>query len=675
MRSFFVVFLLLCAPALLFAQAAESFPLGTGELGPAPGERVGVQVAASRHGYLAAWFEDRRGDQGWLSVVHCMRLDSGGARIDAESFPISEPWYATTLAVASDGEDYLVVYQALYGITAVRVRDGVPSAPRLLPLEGPPAALGWNGRHYVAVSAWGPMMLLDRDGAPASGIARFAGSLYPPILVCRPGRCLLTGRGLVQTLMLTDGSFPRIGEPPVTLKLSRHASGDSLVAAGSDAHGFYAIAFDDNARLRFLRLFPRLRGDAEPVALPTPPWPSEYEYFTATDGDAIDVVYRPRSGERQPATVLRVGESATAVLPVRANALAANGLLVWTDAHEYNDQFYASRLRDPGATLLSVSRPHELLPRIARGATSLLVSWIERRRDEMLYVRVVDFDGRPLTPPQPVMPAPAVVADSTIAFDGVHYLVVWREWRSPLRARFFSQDGLPVGEAFDVAPPYGGPSTSVEAAWNGSHYVVSTGVGLVRVTAAGVVLDAQPHTDGRDALVATLDASTNTLAALSLAFSGSRVSAGPPFLVHYAAVQLDPSLRVQSRQDRDESAYIFSPAFAAGGGHVLTIFLQAYTYELHLDLDDGTPLPYPPPPYESRAGMRAVWNGTGFLVNSGGTLARHAPDGTYRDQLSLGPGIRDASVVPDGPHAAVVVMKRTTSAMSTTIESTRRDLP
>jgi len=142
---------------------AESFPIGTGEIGPAPGERTGVQVAASRDGYLAVWIDDRGGD-GWGSPVYGRRLDSSGVPVGAESVRLSGPVYASTLVVASDGDDYLVVFAGPYGMSAMPVRDGVASAPRLLPLDGPPAAIGWNGRHYFLVASAATLARHAPDG-------------------------------------------------------------------------------------------------------------------------------------------------------------------------------------------------------------------------------------------------------------------------------------------------------------------------------------------------------------------------------------------------------------------------------------------------------------------------------------------------------------------------------
>jgi hypothetical protein len=145
------------------------------EVWQAPVEQSGITIAAAARGSLAAWYEYSNRDGAIL--IRASRVDAAGNYLDGDGIVVARLTlpFIPHLAVAGDGEEWMVAWSALSRLQAARI-----SADGTL-LDSPPLDLGagrnpdlrWDGKKYLMVYLGGTSgnevdgRTLTRSGTPA----------------------------------------------------------------------------------------------------------------------------------------------------------------------------------------------------------------------------------------------------------------------------------------------------------------------------------------------------------------------------------------------------------------------------------------------------------------------------------------------------------------------------
>jgi hypothetical protein len=686
--------------------AQESFPLGSDALGPAPGERAYVVAAAHANGYVAAWVDQRlRGND-----VYVARLNARGELLDREGvrpLPTARTYALDGPLVASDGTDVVVVWHSFApaGIHAVQV-----TADETIPTRnigsGEPMAIGWNGRHYILVFGdyYGGLraMLLDRQGQPASGVLQLSAAGMRGSIACRDGNCFVAFPDVsgVRGGTIGEALFPRIGDT-ASAELPRLFRGYN-VAVGVDGQGYYSVVRGSDALTVRRHPVPRRAGGGPAWAakLPVEALASQYSVPVPHGGGTCETVSRDgavyvtcRSGYYgDRVELLRVTRSGAESLAPPAPAKLHGSMalvsgpagltLFWGDDRYRHDttwlssqprvQFYAAPLDGEawrrGGTLVSSSRAREVRPRIARGESSFLATWVEERFDAELYAAVLDASGRPLGAPFLLAREPSI-EEALTEFDGERFLVVWRTLDGhpndagsrTLHGRFVEPHGM-AAEPFVITAQRVGRTTSL--LWNGFEYLAGVGGGVERLSASGEMLGfswdwaSSEEWGSFEAVQLAYDADTNEYAALGFEYEGSVISAGPQLFVRYTPIHANGRLAPDCCNGKPffTAFYGTAPGIAAGGGHSIAIVEEAgYASGLRI-APDWELLPYPPIGSDRR--LQALWRGGEFVVAAGKTLARHAPGGSLLATQSLGTDVAESAIAIGGPTSIVAVVQR-----------------
>lgn len=118
------------------------------------------QVAYNGSIHLAAFAGD--------GSVRARRLDSSGTVLDATDIVIDD-YVSGPIAIASDGQDFLLAYESSAGLTVARVAaDGSVSLPTALGLSGALLQLVRGSTGYLLLQ-YGQYWILDGNGQIASG--------------------------------------------------------------------------------------------------------------------------------------------------------------------------------------------------------------------------------------------------------------------------------------------------------------------------------------------------------------------------------------------------------------------------------------------------------------------------------------------------------------------------
>ncbi|MDQ3280240.1 MAG: hypothetical protein M3Q69_02375 [Acidobacteriota bacterium] len=686
------VLALLFAAAAAFSAAADSFPLGTGAIGPVPGERDSVAAAAHANGYVAAWIDHRIGG----NDLYVARLNARGELLDREGVHVPGTSRLASTAgpvIASDGKDAVVVWSR-GAMQSASITETSVSAARSIG-SALPVALEWSGRHYVLLfsrhdGALGAM-LLDREGLPASGTLQLTTAtdeLRQGSIACRDGNCFVAFRrnGLIYGGTIGEALFPR-RDQTASYDLRRLFLADA-VAVGADAQGFYTVA-----PARF-RITVRRHGGTRPVDR-VPRWSRvPVEMIAGEYSVEAPLVYRDLHTVARDGVIYLTSESlllritaagAEAIAPPQpakpfdrvALVSGPAGLtLFWGDdrARESLDygtvrhaQIYAAPLAGrewrSGGVLVSSSRARELMPRIARGRDSFLAMWVESRLDNALYGNVLDAAGLPFGQPF-LIARDRTMAEALAEFDGERFLVIWKtaEARTngrgtyTLHGRFVEPHGA-TGEPFVIA---GGAELATSLVWNGSEYVLGTQGGVLRVSRWGQLLGEETlGWPDADAIELAYDADTHEYSGITHKYHSSVIAVGPNWFVDYTAVRATPALEPICCSTRPLGAawYGTSAAIAAGGGHRLAIVsVVGYSDGALFIAPDWQMLPYERATPVRR--LQALWRGGEFVVAAGKTLARHAPDGTVRGTQSLGDDVVESTIAIGGPATMIVALQR-----------------
>jgi hypothetical protein len=693
--------------------AAETWSgLGSSELGPAPGNRLGLRAAASRDGMLAAWWDTRTGRYD----LYAARMTGDAEVVDRAGLLIGSAGTQLAvepIAVGSDGRDYLVIWRDANQLFRTTIdADGTietrAAGEVVLPLAGKaimPVALAWDGERYAfayAVQEFGGVLstytyaqLLDRRGEPLSGPLRLTTgvcfgycSFEPRIpmtaVSAAAGEWLAGPAGTF--FFLQQSMFPPAGKlenvpPSAATPVTGHI-------AGVDAAGYYAIGreYRPEGGIVLRRFGPKGQLVERPLGLPWQ-W-SLHEtvaagrmiYFTARRYEQEGTVWRLFGLRR--GSLANGGTPGAPAEPRDLRALIAGPAgptLFWSDGRDlpgapadpyatnwvrWRDEFYAapvgSDLWNRGGALVSASPAMQIRPEIARGAgTSWLAVWIEESGRQSLMAAALDRDAR-AGEAAVVGSVRGVIDDVRVAFDGVRYLVVWHQSHrreafdytpgGAIYGRFVDGGGRPAGEPFLIAR-HSDTAPLASLVWTGDSYRLSTHGALFRIAASGMILESSDEYDYEAPSFVAVMPGTGALAGLTADIEVSVVSAGPLELVSYRPLD-NPKTRF------GYGWYDVAPAVAAGGGTWIGVFYEwGGEADLYLGGSDG----WKYLPYSSRgARPHAEWNGREFVVSAGAVIARHRSDAarTLIDVRTLGDHTVECSAAPDGTDAAIVLRRR-----------------
>ena len=546
--------------AVLVSLGAE-VPVGSTALRPAAYNQSLRGVATNGRDFLALWSDDRFPRPGLFAG----RIDAAGRPLEPTGHRVADSGAGSLIW---NGSSYLLLYtQSGTGFSYLQSLDddGRPvGAAARVDLAVPPRSFATNGRNLLALMGTGQVWLLSFDGTvlwkeliatpgDASDVAvlpngdyRFVALVSNQVIMATfngttgfmSTRMLLPHadhvgalvRGATTLVAWTDGGVAKyeIVDSGAAVQLAPDA-GNASVAVGWDGHQ-YAVAL--GSRISRIAADGRLI-DPAPIAMPGGPTSNvrfaATGFATLTAGDAYngtdyDVVdHGSYSFDDLAASPVNVIASSTN--PQRAPRVAAGGLTLWI---ENDDTLMAQQ---PGGTSHEIARGF-IIPAVARGASSYLVTWTDFSN---VLAKRVAFDGTPIDA-DPIVIAEAqnlpysfTQAAAPVAFDGTNFLVVWADVSGSFYGMRVAQNGRPIDAQPLVLTTHDrflGAAVSPRLVWTGSNYVLGWAdqaysaalspqppmparMSVVRVSAAGEVLDAAPNVVWDKANVYAVGLATN----------------------------------------------------------------------------------------------------------------------------------------------------------------------
>lgn len=515
------------------------------------GGRGQATAASNGADYLVVWL-DGSGD---YSIIYGARVDGAGVVLDPDGIVISDTSSAPRMpSVASDGSDYLVVWEDVRGTTsadiyATRVTSGgtvldpdgiaLSTAPR--DQLAPSVASSGSGQYLVV---WADNRSLSFPGVYATRVS--AGAVLDPggWEVARGGGTpsvasngaeyfVAWGRGgdvygarvSSAGTVLDASALPISTAPNVQLYPSVASNGTDYLVAWSD---------DRNRELKWEVYAARVTSagavlDPDGIAVPVAPT-NQWRPRVASNGTDYLLVWRQGLTSSvydvHGARVSSAGVVLDAVpIPISAASgrqdrpvAASNGagyLVAWEDGRSGSTDTYVGRVASDGAVLDPSGTPvgtranAQWQPNAASNGSTYLVVWYDRRGGVSaghLYATRLLPDGSVLdrsgillatTISSSAWPAPAV------ASDGADYLVVWVDGRVSAAADLYATRVSGGGVVLDpggipISVRAGNNAFAPAAASNGTDYFVvwhghpgsSGGIAGSRVTRLGAVLDA-----------------------------------------------------------------------------------------------------------------------------------------------------------------------------------------
>lgn len=664
------------AVLLFLALPLRALSVGSTQPGAAPDGVSGLTGASSRNGHLAVWI----GKNGDLDAV---RIDNDGRPVDEQPLVLGkQPWFNGPILVASDGEDYLVVWSepwenangAPVEVAHVSGSEGTVSHATL-PISSSSflTALASDGKHYFLLTRTSGL-LLDRDGAVTSGGIFLGGTRCSA--AGERGRWFMVCDGMSGRVMLDDASFPPAGTN-ASIALP-HGEPWNVIDTGVDARGFYSV------RQSGLTLsFQRYTHSGAPIAnertLVTLPSDHPSELHAFSDGSRFYVSYKDRYvGAPAPAAFVVVRRGRLEVLPFADSAVpsydvsilgnAAGPLLLWSDTRDGAPEAYVAqpdRLTDwlNGGILVSRALAEQDRPALTCTPSACLAIWRERAAAVSLQYQLFRRDGSAIMPAQTLVTTDFEWAEA--ATDGTSFLVAWTKaldagGSAPVRVQAIDRwGGRPTpsqvaGEGVRIGSFF----------WDGAAYVLTTDEGEpARLAADGTTIERALWSD-HDMLLIDVDRTTSgtrRYVGMAAEIESSVLSAGPQLFLHLTPIVLDEHLlEAGGSSNRLDLAWDEAtlPAVAANGGEVFAVtrFEDSWERADH--------------PYRAYAGEwigfdarhPRVWGARmhaerledGWIVDLGTTLQRFDRTGHPTRAIALGDDIRDVAFAVDGMNAIVL---------------------
>lgn len=415
--------------------------------------------------------------------VYGARISGSGVSPGIVPFAVSsQPGWERSPAVASQGSDYLVVWQDNRNATV----DGddiyaarVSAAGAVLDVDGFPISTGGWGKSLPAVAALGSNYLIAWEDARNGGIDVYGARLAANGNLMDASAFPIANSGGIE-------HAPRV-VATATNYMVLWSAGDDLYAH----YGMYATRVmgegppDVGAPISLGFSYYSYYGFFGAAATPDEcllVWPGENTYDII--GARFTAMISPKSSNP---LLISTGDNAE-----QAPAVAFNGsiyLVVWQDNRNAADSIYGVRVAangeilDPNAILICTLPGSHHSPAVAALNGQFLVTWTDSRngwadiygarvRDDGL---VLEPNGFPITGNTNVQRAVAVAANNS------HYLVVWRDDRNCHLCQYEADDiyAARVTSAGTVVDPDGIPVSqapgSQEApavASNGEEFLV-----------------------------------------------------------------------------------------------------------------------------------------------------------------------------------------------------------
>ncbi len=443
-----------------------------------------VANGASSAGNLIVW-NVRYTDGEVQPGIYALHLDRIGKVLDAAPIKISQkPADTDRLAVASDGTNYLVVWNAYGGTTSsdiYGVRVGANDV-----LDKTPITIAKNP---------------EFEGDPA---VAFAGARYN-IAYRAQSTVRLTSVG-------TDGTVGTPTPLPATAgtatNITRATNGTRHVVAFQDFSGVYAMRYTGTGTL----------SDPAPISLLPEPGNKELPraaweqgagefmiLFRVSSPTAFRVARLPPIGA--PGVVTTFTQPYMGFDLDFAGGATGSGL-VYTDTGPgaVNGDIHYVRTRsgapDP-FLILSQSSNSETAVDLATDGLDTLAVWLDNRAGALsVQARRIGPDGKPLGTGATRLsdPVTAPAGRPRVAFDGANYLVVWTPITGPsnLMGARVAKGGTLLEPAKILATPDAGVNyLGGDVAFDGTNYLVvferrfggTNGVLGARVSITGALLE------------------------------------------------------------------------------------------------------------------------------------------------------------------------------------------
>lgn len=434
-------------PAVLDPVIGPEFQMDAPTLGPAANVQSFPKTASDGTNFFVVWQDLRSGN----TDIHGARVSAAGGLLDTSSIAISTDASAqTSPAVAWDGTNFLVVWQDLRTGTADIYGARVSAAGLVLDAAGLVISSAAGGQSAPAV---------DWDGA----------NYFVVWEDLRTGPADIYGARVSPTGAVLDAAG---------IAVSTAANAQSVPSVAWDGANHVVVWQDLRA--------------------------------VATWG-----IYAARvspAGALQDATGIAISTSANCYSPA-VSSNGTNSLIVWEDFRSGNPDVYGARLSPAGALLdasgIAISRGapfFERYPAVANGGSDYLVAWQDDRGGAGYDIygarvsgggAVQDAAGIALSTAVNVQSSPAV------AWNGTSFLAVWQDLRSGTTADISGARVTVAGTVQDAAgialstlangelrPAAASDGTDYLVVWQESRDGIERDIYGVRVSGAGVVLDA-----------------------------------------------------------------------------------------------------------------------------------------------------------------------------------------
>lgn len=462
-------------------------------------------IAFDGRNYLVVW-EDTRDASGYPDIWGA-RITPTGVVLDTSGIPIARvPWDQRLPSVAFGDSNYLVVWDdarsGTFDIYGARVS---PSGSILDP-SGIPIC-SWNGRQeYPSVAfdgtdyfvTWSDLrndpgnrsnadlygsrvsssgIVLDPTGIP---ISRAANNQWFPMIAFDDTNYLVTwydfrrgGADIYASRVSPSGNvIDTLG-----FDISMMANSQSSPSIASDGTNYLAVWQDDR------------NGSDNDI----------YGGRISQAGNILDPVAIPVSSESN-------GQADPSVA-----FDGINYLVVWDDGRSgSNVHIYGTRVSTSGSILdssgiaISAAPNNQWFPAVAFGDTNYLVVWHDGRNGPFnIYGARVTRSGVVLDSSGiAISTAPGDQLLPAVAFDGINYLVVWRDDRPGLDHDIYGARVTPSGAVLDSAgiaistaanfqtnPAVAFDGTNYLVVWSDERYSYSDDIFGARVSRSGMVLD------------------------------------------------------------------------------------------------------------------------------------------------------------------------------------------
>lgn len=507
---------------------AGSFPISEPRIGPSPGLRRNVKIAASDEQYLVAW-QDARGES-FAPRPWAARVTREGEVVDILGLPLDDAslsgYYVDLVqSVASDGRDFLVATQRNDDrLRFIKVtREGLVQPAPDPGFTGRYGRLVWLGNTYAyffdaplderTVKTGGRVAILDRHGNVLSAprvIVPSNSNVYDLSVTISPD-------GSQSLLMATNAQNNDIfvAAAPVSAIRNGTLTVTMNVAARTDAIA-YSLSAASSPSAHFLvweesgKLFGRVYHGSTPAGAKFPIADAAGDPASVTwNGSRFVVAYDAHDAYRRIA-VAELDESGTLLsTPLRQTtygadiasaSLGGDTLVAWgsvgggsPDQDVHADIVRGSTFLHPAeGFVVSQSLPRYELPQALWRGDHYLAAWAEVSTGYRAAIGRFDAQGRPLDGPGRLLADASFVR---LATDGHDALAVWQRSET-LHLSQIAHDGT-VKDRQIAAQWYGRP----DVIWNGEEYAFCSSSLIGTAAADGTIR----QTAQRDKISETCD--------------------------------------------------------------------------------------------------------------------------------------------------------------------------